>query len=148
MGRDRNGRPDIENYRVSLPDFRDLRDAIRFHGTHVMLNEWLWIRELAIQTAAKSFNSEWLRDNQENFLKKMQDMRWVNGHNDVSDYDFSTMTQLWHSVVLEIIDDFNDVDVFEFDEQRYVMEINISKITEHHIDLERLLYKRARGPYD
>lgn len=148
MGHERDSKPKIEKYRVSLPDFKELREAIRYHGTHVMMNEWSWIQEMAIVTAAKSFNSNWLRDNQENFLKKMQDMRYINGFNDVEEYDFSTITQLWHRVVLDIIDDFNDVDVFDYDEHREVMEVNIAKITEHHVDLERLLYKRARGPYD
>lgn len=148
MGSIRKIRPKIEHYRVNAPDFRDLGDLIRYKGTHIMRNEMKWVKEITIQTAAKSFNSRELKDNQENFLVKMQDMRFVNGHNDVDDLSMSEIQQEWHRTVLDLIEDFNEVEVFNFDEERYVMEINVAKITEHHIDLERLLYTRARGPYD
>lgn len=143
MGQIHSIKPRRETFRVNTPRMKDLYDAVRYHGTHVMRNEFNWIREMAIQTAAKSFKTRELADNQENFLRRMQDMRYVNGFNDVEEIDFSTITQLWHDVVMQIVDDFNDVDVFDFDESREVMEINVAKITEHHIDLERLLYKRA-----
>ena len=113
-----------------------------------MRNEMQWIKEITVQTAAKSFSSRELKDNQENFLVKMQDLRFVNGFDDVDDLSMSEIQQLWHRTVLNLIEDLNELEVFDFDEERYVMEINVAKITNHHIDLERLLYTRARGPYD
>ena len=148
MGSSRKIRPKIEHYRVNAPDFRDLEEVIRYKGTHLMRKEMHWIKEITIQTAVKSFSSRELKDHQENFLTKMQDLRFVNGFNDVDDLSMSEIQQQWHQTVLVLIEDLNDVDVFDFEEERYVMEINVAKITEHHIDLERLLYTRARGPYD
>ena len=148
MGSSRKIRPKIEHYRVNAPEFRDLEDLIRYKGTHRMRNEMQWIKEITVQPAATSFSSRELKDNQENFLVRMQDLRFVNGFDDVDDLSMSEIQQLWHRTVLNLIEDLNELEVFDFDEERYVMEINVAKITNHHIDLERLLYTRARGPYD
>lgn len=142
-------KPKLEHLRLETPDFQELFDAVRFKGTHLMRNEMGWIIEMAVQTAAKSFKPSELRDNQENFLTKMQELRYVNGHNDVEDLAFSEIQQLWHRVLLDLVDDFNELEVFDYDEKREVLEVNICKITDRYIDLERILYKRARrGPYD
>ncbi len=148
MGSNRSPRPDIQHVRLSSTSFRDLEDVVRYRGTHRMRDEMNWIKEIAIQTAAKSFNEHELRDNQENFLTKIQDLRYVNGYNDVADLDFSEIQQTWHRTVLDLIDDFNEVEVFDYDDGKYVLEINVAKFTDHYIDLERILYKKARGPYD
>ena len=141
-------KPSRKDFRVDAPDFRDLVDIVCQRGTHLMKQELNWIKELAIMTAAKSFNSEWLRDNQENFLTKFSTLRYVNGYNDVDDLDFAEMQELWHRSVLDIIDDLNDVDIFDYDNHLYVMEINVIKFTDRYIDLERILHKRAESPYD
>lgn len=148
MGSNRETKPKIEHFRVNAPDFRDMTDMIRLKGTHLMRNEMDWIKEMTIQTAAKSFSSRELKDNQENFLTKMQTLRYVNGYNDVDDYSMAEIQQLWHRLVLDLIEDFNELEIFDFDESRYVMEINVAKFTIHHVDLERLLYRRARDRYD
>lgn len=148
MGMSRSTKPKIEHCRVDAPDFSELFDAIRFNGTHHMRNEWEWIKSIAIQTAAKSFNSIELRDNQEIFLTKISDLRYVNGYNDVDDLAFNEIQQLWHQVVMDMVNDFNEFEIFDYDHREYVLEINVGNVTERHIDLERILYKRARGPYD
>ena len=94
MGSSRKIRPKIEHYRENAPEFRDLEDLIRYKGTHRMRNEMQWIKEITVQTAAKSFSSRELKDNQENFLVKMQDLRFVNGFDDVDDLSMSEIQQL------------------------------------------------------
>ena len=148
MGSSRSPRPKIQHVRVHASSFRDFEDAIRFKGTHHMQRELSWFKEMAIQTAAKSFNERELRDNQEIFIGKLTELRWVNGYNDVDDLDFSEIQQLWHRLVLDLVDDFNEVEIFEHDDRREVLEVNVAKFTDHYIDLERILYSRARGPYD
>lgn len=130
-------------FRVDQCDARDLEEAIRYRGTHHMAKEMHWFKEMAIMTAAQSFNTQFLRDNQENFLTKLSELRYVNGYNDVEDLDFSEIQQLWHRLVLDLVDDFNEVEIFDYDHNVYVMEIHVVKFTDHYIDLERILHERA-----
>lgn len=141
-------RPIRKTFRVTAPDFRDLEDVIRYRGTHHMRQEMHWFKEMAIQTAAKSFNKEWLYDNQQNFLTRLLELRYVNNYNDVEDIDYAQIQHVWHNVVLSIVDDLNEVDIFEYDHNDYVMEINVGKFTDHYIDLERILHERAERSYD
>lgn len=141
-------RPIRKSFRVASPDFRDLEDIVRYRGTHHMAKEISWFKEMAIQTAAKSFNPNWLYDNQQNFLTRLSEMRYVNGYNDVEDIDLSQIQHTWHQLVLAIVDDLNEVDIFEYDHNVYVMEINVGKFTDHYIDLERILHERAERSYD
>lgn len=141
-------KPKIEHIRLESDSFSALEELIRYRGTHHMRNELHWMKELAIQTAAKSFSEQDLRENQENFLVKLQTLRYVNGFDDVADLDFSEIQRTWHSLVLSLVDDFLELKVFDYDENMYVLQINVVKFTDRYIDLERTLYRRARGPYD
>ena len=142
------GKPSIEKCRLSNNNrFSEFDEMIRYYGTHLMRQELGYFHELAIQTAAKSFNQHFLKDHQEMFLNKLKDLRWVNGFNDVTDRDFENIHNEWHQIVLDLVDDFNADDMYDFDERTEVLEINVSKISKDFIDLERIVYKKARA-YD
>jgi len=141
-------KPLIKSFRLQPLDSRDLEHAVRYRGTHHMAKEINWFKEMAIMTAAQSFNEHFLRDNQENFLTKLSELRYVNGYNDVDDADFAEIQQLWHRLVLDLVDDFNDVDIYDYDDNVYVMEIHVRKFTDQYIDLDRILHERAERRYD
>lgn len=142
------GKPSITKCRLTNNGrFREFDDMVKYKGTYRMREELDYFRELAIQTAAKGFNSLYLRDNQEIFLTKLADLRWINGFNDCTDEDFNAIHNEWHQVVLELVDDFNADDMYEFDEETEVLEVNVARISEEYIDLERIIYKKATA-YD
>lgn len=141
-------KPIIKSFRLQPPDSRDLEHAVRYRGTHHMAQEINWFKEMAVMTAAQSFNETHLRDNQENFLITLSELRYVNGYNDVEDVDFAEIQQLWHRLVLDLVDDFNDVDIYDYDDNVYVMEIHVRKITDQYIDLDRTLHERIERRYD
>jgi hypothetical protein len=68
------GKPSITKCRLTNNGrFREFDEMVKYKGTYRMREELDYFRELAIQTAAKGFNSLYLRDNQEIFLTKLED---------------------------------------------------------------------------
>lgn len=147
MAGNRN-KPRIEKIRLrNNGQFVDFDDTIRFLGTYLMREELEFFHELALQTAAKGFSTEVLRDNQEIFVNKLQGLRWVNGYNDCSDSDFYKITDDWHQAVLDLVDDFREDNIYDYDEETEVLEINIASFSKSFIDIERIIYRKASA-YD
>lgn len=122
--------------------FRDFDETVRFRGTHLMRNSLHHYHELAVQAAAKSFYSPNLIEHQEMFRDKLHSERWVNGFNDVTEEDFNLLYDEWHRVVMELIDDFDTHDMYEYDHVTEVLEINVARVGDQFIDLEVTIYER------
>lgn len=135
---------EVEKCRLSNANrFREFNDLVKINGTFRMREELNWFHEIAIQTAAKGMNPLHLKDGQELFQTKLAELRWVNGYNDVTNADFERISDEWHQVVLELHDDFDADDMYDFDERTEVLEINVASFNSDFINLERIIYKKA-----
>ncbi len=148
MSMRKKGKPQVTKCRLRNNDrFVEFDDLIRFKGTYRMREELPYFHELAVQTAAKSYYNDHFKDNQEIFLTKLKDLSFINGFFDMNQEDFEEISNEWHQIVLELVDDFNADDLYEVDEETEVLEINVANISDVFIDLERLIYKKASA-YD
>lgn len=137
-------RPQVEKCRLTNANrFREFDSLVKVNGTFLMREELRWFHETAIMAAAKGFNNLHLKDTQELFTRKLSELRWVNGYNDVTDSDYNRISDEWHQVVLELVDDFNADDMYDFDERTEVLEINVASFDPSFINLERIIYQKA-----
>ena len=125
--------------------FKKFDQLVRYKGTHLMAKEIDLLRKYAYEAVAKSNTDTGLADTQENFQTKLEELRWVNGYNDVTDDEFFEIYGEWVNIVLEMIDEWFELGVFDYDRDRERIEINVGQVTAAFVTVEVSYYPRDAG---
>lgn len=140
------GREHITQHRFDVgTTFKTFDGLIRYKGTHLMKQELELLHKLAYEAVAKSYTDTGLADAQTNFEAKLNDLRWVNGYNDVSDEYFYEIYSEWINVVLDLIDEYLILGIFDYDEHDETIEINVGRVTDTFVNIEVIIRERNRG---
>lgn len=139
-------REDVSRHQFEIGTaFKTFDMLVRYKGTHLMAKEIELLHKLAFEAAAKSHTSTGLMDAQENFQNKLEDLRWVNGFNDVSDEDFNEIYTEWIHVVLELIDEWMGLDIFDYDREVETLTVDIGRVTDVFVNVVVIIQQRDPG---
>ena len=138
------GEPHLHRFEIGLM-FRKFDQLIRFKGTHLMQKEIQLLHKLTFEAAAKSYTDTGLTEIQELFTNKISELRWVNGYNDVSDEDFNEIYTEWTYLVMDLVDDWLENDLYDYDRYTETMDVNIGRITDSFVNVEVIRYKKDTG---
>jgi hypothetical protein len=122
--------------------FRVFDNLVRYKGTHLMAGEIELLHKLTFEAVVKSYLDTGLQDAQTNFETKLNELRWVNGYNDVQDSDFYEIYTEWMNIVLELIDEYLTLGIFDYDRENESIEINVGQLTDSYVNIE--VIKRDR----
>ena len=122
---------------------KEFIEEVRYKGTHLMRERTSYYVELAYHAACKSMDPTGLKDYQTIFHDKISEDSWVNGYQDITRRQLENLIVTWTEAVLDLATYLLEDEILDAADPDQILEVNVMKITDHHIDLERSIYEKV-----